>query len=128
MRLYFYQNGQELTDHPANGLQYMGRGHSIAKFGRSTVHDFIEVRGRDGKVYSLKPSAFDGPVKVKEWGAGYGPEERYVEWWGFASHDDAVARGAESTGRPADEQPDDGRGIAFKGWAPWSEYLEKLEA
>ena len=127
-RVYFTQNGTELTDHPANGLAYLGRGSFVAKFENvknGMVFDFLEVGGKDGKVYGLFPDAFDGPVKVKFW---FPKDEDfdYTETAGFASKSDAIAAGATDSGYDNGHCERDGRGVDFQGWNPWEEYLAKV--
>lgn len=130
-RVYFYRNGQELSDHPANGLRLVGIGANHARWARKSnrakgdfarrgplgATDAIELMvGRT--TYALRPDAFDGPVMVKFW---WSPE--CVEWRAFCTLEDAVAAGAEPTGHDNEHWSYDGRGVDYQGWAPFDEYL-----
>lgn len=132
-RVYFYRNGKELTNHPANGFPLVGCGANHAKWANKSnkakglpggalgATDALELmKGR--KTYVLRPDAFDGPVMAKLW---YSPT--HEEWRAFCTLEEAVEAGAVATGHNNDHWAEDGRGVEFQGWAPWSEYVETLE-
>lgn len=130
-RVYFYRNGQELTDHPANGLPLMGVGANHAKWANKSnraVGDRVEPLGATDAIelvmghqnYALRPDAFDGPVMVKLW---WGP--KCYAWRAFCTLEDALAAGAKATGNNNDHWAHDGRETPFQGWAPFSEWLAK---
>lgn len=120
-RVYFFRNGQELTDHPANGLGWMGCGANHSKWTSGLgATDALEVLGRDGKVYAIFPEDLGGACMVKMW---YCPGD--TETRAFCRQADALAKGAKDTGHNNDHWQVDGRETAFQGWGPWAEYLAK---
>lgn len=125
-KVYFYRNGQELVDHPANGMTYTGMGCSVATCGKYRVHRsvFVATSPR-GQSYIVNECDFDGPVMVKIWAPGI--EKRYIEWIALAEPETAVARGGKLSGHVCNFERD-GRGVEFQGHAPFSEYAEKVAA
>jgi len=131
-RVYFYRNGQELTEHPANGMALRGRGASLARWANKHNHAFGERRealsatdaievAKGRTTYALRPNAFDGPVMAKLW---WGP--KCWSMVAFCTLEDALAAGAVATGHDNNHWAEDGRETEFQGWAPFSEYLAKV--
>ena len=125
-KIYFYRNGVELTDHPANGMDYTGCGPFIAEIGKHRVHRSVFVGkgyGRNYSTYIVNECDFDGPVMVKVWAPGI--DKRYIEWFALAELETATARGGKPSGH-VDNFARDGRGVEFQGWAPFEECAAKI--
>ena len=69
-RVYFYRDGEELTDHPANGFEYTGNSAYSGEIGRFKAHDQLFIRQPFGDSPSclVDVSDFDGkPCMAKLW-------------------------------------------------------------
>jgi hypothetical protein len=119
-RAYFFRNGVELTDHPANGMSFSTLFASTGHIGKYTARFAMCVNkpgDRKMQEYFLSVEDFDGPVMVKAW---YAPG--CVEWFCLADHDDVVAAGGQVGDHGATiHRNRDGRGRDYQGWMPFSE-------
>ena len=94
IKVYFYQNGIELKDHPLNGATLMGAGPFIAPpQNGKTVRSNIQItrsrnlRGGNYKTENVTIADFGGkPVEVKEWYPGI-DGKGYSEWYILSSTD-----------------------------------------
>jgi len=120
-RIYFSRNGQELVDHPANGMSYSGLSCSVAYIGKTMCRRCVFVCSGYGESYQsflLTEDDFDGPVMVNTWH----PATEYNETFALCNPATAVAAGGKLTGHTDDHIGNDGRGVAFQGHAPFAEY------
>ncbi|WP_168566858.1 hypothetical protein [Crateriforma spongiae] len=76
-RVYVFRNGQELTDHPANGRNVLGFGRPVGMIGNAVCFDSVTVRTAVDAEFTQ--ADFGGPVSVKIWSPG-----RPAVWFGIA--------------------------------------------
>ena len=91
-RLYVFRDGQELTDHPANGRPVLSLGFPSGRIGKAFCIESITVRTKID--WTLTEKDFDGPVSLKIW-----EPEKAPNWVGLANAEtvskiNALARNA----------------------------------
>jgi len=121
-RMYFFRNGVELVDHPANGMSCSGLGAIVAKIGKVDCRRCVFVSGRDAsgvRTFVLNECDFDGPVMVKTWFV----RREYNETFAICDPATAVARGGVLTGHDDSHIGRDGRGVDYQGHEPFDVLL-----
>lgn len=77
-RVYFFRDGRELTEHPANGCPMLGVGVFSGRLGSAVCFSSVTVRTTLDDTVTERD--FDGPVSFKIWAPGTKPV-----WFGLGS-------------------------------------------